>query len=108
MAFSFPLSPFDGKVLYKSTYIRSRPIHSQTTDKQRLDPRNGIPLLASLHALFDEGLISFGPSGRMIVSSKLSTAEREIFGTVEASLRKTPEAKTAKYLAWHRGRQFKK
>jgi hypothetical protein len=44
----------------------------------------------------------------MIVSSKLSTAEREIFGTVEASLRKTPEAKTAKYLAWHRGRQFKK
>jgi hypothetical protein len=80
----------------------------ESTDKQRLDPRNGIPLLASLHALLDEGLISFEPLGRMIVSSKLSNAEREIFGIVEATLRKNPQARTAGYLAWHRRRKFKK
>ncbi|HEV2950111.1 MAG TPA: HNH endonuclease signature motif containing protein, partial [Gemmataceae bacterium] len=51
----------------------------ESTDDERLDPHNGLPLVASLDALFDAGLISFESSGKMVVSSKLKTAERRIF-----------------------------
>jgi hypothetical protein len=69
---------------------------------ERLDPNNGLPLIASLDALFDAGLISFDSSGRLIASSKVSMMERQIFGIGEASLKKKPNAKTAEYLAHHR------
>jgi hypothetical protein len=52
-------------------------------------------LVANLDALFDAGLISFESSGKMIVSSKLSMAERKIFGIGEGSLIMRPKAKTA-------------
>ena len=81
---------------------------SKSSDEERLDPRNGIPLVASLDVLFDAGLISFGPSGKMIASSRLSTAERELFGIGEASLTEKPAAKTAEYLAYHRNDRFRK
>ena len=79
-----------------------------STDDERLDPNNGIPLVASLDALFDAGLISFESSGRMIVSSKLSTAERQIFGIVEEAMTKNPTEKAAEYLAYHRNDVFHK
>ncbi|HYV38544.1 MAG TPA: HNH endonuclease [Gemmataceae bacterium] len=78
-----------------------------STDEERLDPYNGIPLVASLDALFDAGLISFETSGAMIVSPKLSDAERNIFGIVKKSLSKKPPARTTKYLAFHRTNCFK-
>ena len=78
------------------------------TNKERLDPENGLPLIASLDALFDRGLISFEPSGRMIVSSLLNAAERKIFGIEKASLRKPPTTKMAAYLAHHRKHALKR
>jgi hypothetical protein len=74
----------------------------ESTDEQRLDPCNGLPLIANLDALFDAGLISFEGSGRLIVSPDFSAAERKIFGVGEQSLSKKPNAKTAVYLAYHR------
>src|SRR5207244_8454758 len=74
----------------------------ESSNAERLDPNNGLPLIASLDALFDAGLISFDSSGRLIVSSKMSTTERNIFGINEMSLRKKPTAKTAEYLGLHR------
>jgi hypothetical protein len=53
---------------------------SESTNEERLDPRNGLPLVASLDALFDTGLISFEPSGIMMISSKLDASEQRIFG----------------------------
>jgi hypothetical protein len=73
-----------------------------SSNAERLDPENGLPLIASLDALFDAGLISFEASGKLIASPKLSTKERSIFGIGETSLRKKPTAKTADYLAHHR------
>ncbi len=73
-----------------------------STDDERLDPNNGLPLIASLDALFDAGLISFEASGRMIVSPKLNSSERQIFGVEESSLIKPPAVKMATYLAYHR------
>lgn len=75
-----------------------------STNDERLDPNNGLPLVASLDALFDVGLISFESTGRMIISPNLSGAERKIFGIVGSSLTKRPKAKMAAYLADHRRR----
>jgi predicted restriction endonuclease len=75
---------------------------SESTDEQRLDPNNGIPLIASLDALFDVGLISFDKSGRLIVSSKLSAEERQLFGLTKKSLTKTPTPEMEVFLAHHR------
>ena len=79
-----------------------------STDDERLDPNNGLPLVASLDALFDAGLISFKSSGALIVSSVLSESERQIFGLNSKSLTKIPTQKTALYLAYHRDCVFKK
>lgn len=79
-----------------------------STDKERLDPNNGLPLVASLDALFDAGLISFKSSGDLIVSSILSESERQILGLDSRSLTKTPTQKTALYLEYHRDCVFKK
>jgi hypothetical protein len=79
------------------------------TNGERLIADNGIPLIASLDALFDKGLISFDSSGRMIVSAKLDDSERQIFGIDEdKSLTKKPTEKMAAYLAYHREKRFRK
>jgi len=83
----------------------------ESSDEERLDPHNGLPLVGNLDALFDAGLISFDRIGKMLISSKLNSAERAIFGFDESgkkSLRKKPSLKTAKYLTWHSANCFKK
>lgn len=77
-----------------------------STDSERLDPKNGLLLVANLDALFDAGLVSFEDSGKMIVSSELSQTEREIFGTFGKKLCKPPAIETANYLAYHRNEVF--
>lgn len=79
-----------------------------STDEERLDPNNGLPLVASLDALFDAGLISFESSGDLIVSSILSESEQQIFDLDSRSLTKTLTQKTAVYLEYHRDCVFKK
>jgi predicted restriction endonuclease len=73
-----------------------------STNDERLDPKNGLPLVASLDALFDVGLISFESSGRMLVSRKLPMSERKIFDVIGKALTKTPGSDTARYLLYHR------
>jgi hypothetical protein len=84
--------------------IRASHIQSwkESTNKERLDPDNGLPLVASLDALFDAGLISFDSSGVMLVSPRMSIDEQKIFGLQGSALKSPPTAKMAKYLAFHR------
>lgn len=77
-------------------------------DQERLDPSNGIPLIANLDALFDAGLISFESSGRVIVSSILNATERQLFGLGDKSLSRVPTMKTVEYLTYHRKQIFRK
>jgi len=79
-----------------------------STDEERLDPNNGLPLIASLDALFDAGLISFDEAGKLIVSAMLQAKERHIFGLDDASLKRMPAQKTLEYLAYHRNHIFHK
>lgn len=41
------------------------------SDSERLDPDNGLPLVATLDALFDAGLITFDAGGCMEISTHL-------------------------------------
>jgi hypothetical protein len=74
----------------------------ESNNVERLDPNNGLPLVASLDALFDAGLISFDSSGKLLASGELNSVERGIFGICEGALKKRPVAKMAEYLAHHR------
>ncbi len=77
-----------------------------STNAERLDPHNGLPLVASLDSLFDAGLISFDTDGQMRVSPSLSRAEQSIFGLGKSLLRK-PSGATAEYLEHHWAEIFK-
>lgn len=78
----------------------------ESSHQQRLDPHNGLPLIASLDALFDAGLISFDAAGKMLVSSQLNAAEMRIFGLEGKNLLRRPSTKAAVYLAYHRRHRF--
>lgn len=77
----------------------------ESDNAERLDPDNGLILVATLDALFDAGLITFADDGTMLVSHLLDPTEREMLG-LPAPLRRAPTPKQARYLQHHRQRLF--
>ncbi len=73
----------------------------------KVNPRNGLPLVASLDALFDRGLITFSVNGYMLVSSGLDITQRNLL-RVPTKLRRRPDAEQAKFLKYHRQKVFVK
>jgi len=73
----------------------------ECNDAERLNPANGLLLLATLDALFDKGLITFKNSGSMLVSSSLTRSDRETLG-LYGELRIKPGADQKKFLKMHR------
>jgi hypothetical protein len=72
-----------------------------STDEERLDPCNGLPLMATLDRLFDKHLIAFTPeTGKMLISHRVHEADRAILG-IPANLRKIPNERQAHYLKLH-------
>lgn len=47
---------------------------------ERVDPNNGLLLVAPLDTLFDRGLISFDPDGKILISKELDEETRTAFG----------------------------
>ncbi len=74
------------------------------TNEERLDPSNGLPLVATLDVLFDAGLIAFASDGSMLVSERLPAADREKLHLHGCRLRRRPDAPMAAHLAEHRVR----
>lgn len=68
-------------------------------NQERLDPNNGLPLVANLDALFDAGLIGFDSDGKMHVSKNLR--DKELISGVPRALRKKPTGEQANYLEEH-------
>lgn len=81
---------------------------SQSTPAERLDRFNGLPLIATLDALFDRGLITFQRDGKMLVSPELSPADRKGLLPRSRRLSRRPDPRTAKYLALHKLERFRK
>jgi hypothetical protein len=77
----------------------------ESNNEERLDPNNGLPLVATLDALFDAGLIAFDGNGEMHVSGVLTAADRGMLG-LPLSLRRRPKPVQAAYLAHHYERVF--
>lgn len=69
-------------------------------NNERLNPHNGLPLVATLDTLFDAGLITFDPAGQMLVSKHIDTRHRELLG-LPTRLRKTPTVAQQVFLQWH-------
>ena len=72
----------------------------------RLNPLNGLPLIANLDALFDRGLISFKETGEMLVSKRL-TKEQQVLFDIPRNLRLPLNAGQKKFLKYHRKLFFK-
>lgn len=73
------------------------------SNKERLDPQNGLLLIAHIDALFDCGLISFRDDGAMLISERISNRERNYLGLeAEAHLRQTPTRRLRSFLDYHR------
>jgi putative restriction endonuclease len=78
-------------------------------DAERLDPENGLPLVATLDALFDAGLITFETDGQMTVSPQLDDDQRaSLLHGVPEVLARPPGMGLAGYLEAHRTYVFKK
>ena len=75
-------------------------------NQERLDPNNGVPLVANLDALFDAGLIGFDKSGEMLVSKELH--DETLLNGVPTSLSRKPTIEQAYYLQEHLDLIFKK
>ena len=75
---------------------------SLSNDKERLDANNGLPLNASIDALFDSFVITFDDEGAMVVSKSIPACERELLGLDGRKLSKPFSSETKGYLARHR------
>lgn len=78
-----------------------------STDDEKLDPYNGLPLVATLDALFDAGLVTFADDGNMLVASELGQEDRRALGLDNHRLTATCASETLNYLAVHRETIFR-
>lgn len=80
----------------------------ESDDYERLDPSNGLPLIATLDALFDTGLISFTDTGKVLVSPRLPDSLVARLQPLGDHLRVEPDARMRGYLEFHRTKVFKR
>ncbi|TDR04458.1 HNH endonuclease [Paraburkholderia silvatlantica] len=75
-------------------------------DDERLNPNNGLPLIATLDALFDAGLITFDASAQMIVSPLLDN-HPDLLNGIPRHLTRVLTADQARFLEYHRQSVFR-
>ena len=73
-----------------------------SNNRERLDPHNGLPLIATVDKLFDRGLVTFSSDGNLLVSKELAANEETLLGLDGRKLLQQPGRRTAQYLAYHR------
>ena len=78
-----------------------------STNPERLDPNNGLPLIATLDALFDAGLITFELDGTLLCSALLPESERDRLALPKA-LTQNPTHQQRVFLAHHKQHQFRR
>ncbi|MBK8246844.1 MAG: HNH endonuclease [Gemmatimonadetes bacterium] len=78
-----------------------KPWHA-STNEERLDPANGLLLVANIDALFDRGLVSFQDNGEMLIADRLHPGDCALLGLTASMRLRWPPLKSARYLAFHR------
>jgi hypothetical protein len=79
---------------------------SLSDHRERLDPENGLLLVAHLDAMFDAGWIAFSESGELLVSPHWPDGERHLLPS-QAGLYRPPSRRQRAFLAYHRSHLFK-
>jgi len=77
-----------------------------STNAERLDPNNGLPLIATIDALFDAGLVAFCDDGKLILARCIDDAESELLGLADLKIARKPNPELAAYLLYHRENVF--
>jgi|SRR5437588_7026676 len=92
--------------LLRASHIK--PWAQCASDNERLDVFNGLLLAPHLDSAFDCGFITVADDGTVVVSPKLSDADRRILG-LDNPLRLTSVTDGHRgYLPWHRERVFRR
>lgn len=76
------------------------------TDEERLDVFNGFLLSASLDALFDRGLITFGHDGLLLCSRRIDARQRRLLALDQPLRLRWLADEHQPYLEWHRKNVF--
>ena len=56
----------------------------KSSEKDRLNPNNGLLLIATIDVLFDQGLISFDDNGLIVISPRLNDSDQKTLGLHKA------------------------
>ena len=81
---------------------------SDSNNVERLDPENGLPLAATIDALFDKGYITFRRSGEILLSEEFRPSEQGRLQVDDSCrLTKSPSGKMKDYLDYHLEHIFK-
>lgn len=88
----------------KASHIKPWRISSNI---ERLDKFNGLLLVPNLDSAFDNGLISFGNEGKIIISKLLNYNDRNKLGIYSELFLEKIETHHIKYLEYHRQNVFK-
>ena len=84
--------------ILRASHIQS---WSDSTNAERLNPANGLLLVAHLDALFDKHLISFNDDGSMLIAPSIDDRNRRVL-RIPQSLRKSLRDREKRFLAKHR------
>lgn len=76
------------------------------SDRERLDPANGLLLTPSIDALFDAGLITFDDAGAIVESTQVSASDLASLGVRGDSRLVSIDDSTREYLIYHREHVF--
>ena len=77
-----------------------------SSNRERLDPNNGLLLAAHIDALFDAGLLTFSDDGEMIISKSIKNDDLAHLKLPKRLVR-VPTATELHYLAYHRRHFFR-
>lgn len=76
----------------------------ESNNYERLESENGLPLVATLDALFDKHLIAFGNDGRIVISKKLGDDLESLGINLNMRIRGALSRRQKALLAEHRRR----
>jgi putative restriction endonuclease len=78
----------------------------KSSNSERLNPNNGLLLIANIDALFDSGLISFTDDGKLLLSDRLNGEKLDVMGNMGPLLIR-PSLPQQRFLEYHRKNVFK-
>lgn len=89
--------------LLRASHIRP---WANSTNKQRLDPYNGLLLTPALDAAFDQGLVTFSDQGAIRTSPALAPSDRKCLGIHRGMKLTFLDPRHVEYIRYHRENRF--